>query len=453
MSENEIIESKETFTNYLNSEIDQLREDIKMPGWTNWAVLAALASIGWFIIQEAEKNIFNLEQIYLLFIILSMAYTVLREFYDFFKPNQSNRRIRYFTLDILFREKRLAIVINIIQACLMVFLLTHFSTQVGRIPYYLSLFHYGFILFSPIFVLIIENSIKKFTATNFYIPDIQNYNIPVGISFSSKRKNKVVMNLSAMPSIIMFIVVSYLLTNYSLFYFHLHGLAINPIAFSSLKLAILVFSIFLLLRLLVYSQQTSPTLKELVNIRRDLMFGNIDFEMAKRLAEISVSGLNKSAIIQREITNCIMTLQGIDTELNKAAQKNKIALSQLQEMKGNEDLESQRTLWETIRDATLSHFRQARKIYLSDKSLRGGLVLFVKIYGAIEPEDTGFIESIKKMAELYIEVKKKYDGTIYEWLNLVVKYEGDSASKKWRDIAIKELEAEAPHKSLEQGAA
>jgi hypothetical protein len=107
-------------------------------------------------------------------------------------------------------------------------------------------------------------------------------------------------------------------------------------------------------------------------------------------------------------------------------------------------------LWEAIRDATLSHFRQARKIYLSDKSLRGGLINFIKIYGAIEPHDTDFIEAMKNMAELYIEVKKKYDKTIDEWLNLAVKYEGDSASKKWREIALQELDAELPQKSLEQ---
>lgn len=448
MSKSEIIESKETFINYLNNEIDQIREDIKMPGWTNWAVLAALASAGWFIIQEIEKNIFNLEQIYLLFIILSMAYTVLRELYDFFKPNQSNKKIRYFTVDILFREKRLTIVINIIQACLLIFLLTHFSTQVGEIPYYLSLFHYGLILFSPALVIIIENLIKKFTSTNFYVPDMQNYNIPVGVSFSSKKKNKMVMNLSTIPSIALLIFVSYLLANYSLLYFHLHGLTITPSAFSSLKIAILVFSIFLLLRLLIYSEQTSPTLKELVDIRRDLMFGNIELEMGRKLAEISISGLNKSAIFQREITNCVMTLQGIDTELNKAAQKNKIALSQLQEMKGGEDSESQSTLWETIRDATLSHFRQARKIYLSDKSLRGGLFKFLRIYAPIDPSNTDFIDSMQKMGELYIEVKEKYDKTIYEWLNLVAKYEGRSSFGKWQDIATNELEAELPQHEI-----
>jgi hypothetical protein len=453
MSENNVIESKETFINYLNNEIDQIREDIKMPGWTNWAILAALASVGWFIIQEIEKNIFVIEQTYLLFIILSMSYTILREFYDFFKPNQANKKIRYFTIDVLFREKRLAIVINILQASLMLFLLSRFSKQVGIIPYYLSLFHYGFILVSPILVLLIENSIRKFTSTNFYIPDTQNYNIPIGVAFSSKKKTqktKFVMNLSTFPSVFMVIIVSYLLISYSLLYFHLYGLATTPPAYSSLKIAILVFSIFLLLRLLVYSEQTSPTLKDLVDIRRDLVFGNIDLEMAKKLAEISISGLNKSSIIQREITTCIMTLQGIDTELNKAAQKNKVASGKLQEIKGDANAESQITLWEAIRDATLSHFRQARKIYLSDKSLRGGIIKFIQIYGAIEPYDTDFTEAIKNMAELYIEVKKKYDKTIDEWLNLAVKYEGDSASKKWREIALKELDAELPQKSLEQ---
>ena len=60
------------------------------------------------------------------------------------------------------------------------------------------------------------------------------------------------------------------------------------------------------------------------------------------------------------------------------------------------------------------------------------------------PEDTGFFDSLRKMAELYIEVKTKYDETVFEWLSLTEKYEGGSTDNKWKKIAIEELKAELP---------
>lgn len=445
MSENEFSESKESFVNYLNNEIEQIREDIKMPGWTNWAVLAALASAGWFIILELEKNIFNTEQFYLLFILTSMAYIILRDIYDFLKPDQSNKKTRFFTVEIIFREKRLTFAVNIIHASLMMFLLIRFSNKVSALPFYFSLIYYGFIILSPAIGILIDKAIKRFTNANFYIPDMQTSAIPFNVPPALRNTSKPFKGGFIIPSIIFSLAITYSLFSYALFYFHSYGLGITDVTISSLKMAILSFSIFLLIKLWVYSEQTSPTLKELLEIRRDLIFGNINLDMAKKLTEISISGLNKSAIIQREVTNCIVTLQGIDSELNKAAQKNQIAISQIQDSN-----ESQQILWETMRDAILVHLRQARTIYLSDKGLRGGLGAFLKIYAPMEPEDMGFVESLRKMAELYIEVKKKYDETIFEWLKLAVKYEGVPKSNKWKDVAINELKAEIPEIIISQ---
>lgn len=440
MSENQVVDAKESFISYLNNEIDQIREDIKMPGWTNWAILAALASIVWLIILEIEKNVFNFDQIFLLYIILSLTYFIFRDIYDFAKPNQANRKIRFLTTDVLLRENKFAFIINIAQASLVVILLIHFSTQVGTFTYYLSLFFYGMMFFSPILLFLIDKSVKSFTHTNFYIPDSLDY--PISFSSPSLQKKFTILMSILNPSLFINIIILYASIKYSLLYFNLFGITINPATFSSLKIAILTFSIFLLIKVWIHNEQISPTLKELVEIRRDLMFGNINTDMAKKLAEISISGLNKSAIIQREIGNCILTLQGIDTELNKATQKNQIASAQYQT--NNENPESQQVLWETIRDATLVHLRQARTIYLSDRSLRGGLVKFLRIYAPIEPNDTSFVDSLRKMAELFREVKEKYDQTIYEWLQLIDKYEGHLALNKWKKIAIKELEAELP---------
>ncbi len=69
------VDSKEFFVDYLSKEIDQLHEDIKRPGWTIWAIVAAIASLSWLLILELEKNLYQLDQVLLLFLIISFIYS------------------------------------------------------------------------------------------------------------------------------------------------------------------------------------------------------------------------------------------------------------------------------------------------------------------------------------------------------------------------------------------
>lgn len=448
MSDNKITDTTGLFLSYINDEINQIREDIKMPGWTNWAVMAAVASIIWLLIIEVEKGVFKIEQICLIYIILVLFSSFLRNLYELLKPITSDNRIRYISIDLIFKEKRFTFVINIFQACLMVYLLWNFSSQSGTVPYYLAIISYGIYIISPLIIYLGYFISRKIYNYNLYFPDNKNAYMPIGFSLSSKRKSKVTLNLYALPSITMPIIYLYLSFKYSQLYIYLFGLSLDPTVFSNFRIAILCFSILTLLRLFIFNEETSPTLKELVDIRRDLIFGNIDLEMAKKLTEVSLSGLNKSTIIQMETRNCITTLQKIDAELNKAEQKIKIASSELEKNNTN-DLDAQRTLWETFRDATLAHFRVARSIYLSDKSLRLGLGVFLRVYGPIEPDNTNFIESLKKLDEIYKEVKQKYDQTIGKWLYLVDEYEGNSTKNLWREIAVSELAADLQKKNAE----
>jgi hypothetical protein len=70
---------------------------------------------------------------------------------------------------------------------------------------------------------------------------------------------------------------------------------------------------------------------------------------------------------------------------------------------------------------------------------------FLRVYAPMEPQDTSYIESVKNMTELFVEVKKKYDETVCKWLRLSVMYEGESARKKYEKIAVDDLAAELPN--------
>ena len=122
-----------------------------------------------------------------------------------------------------------------------------------------------------------------------------------------------------------------------------------------------------------------------------------------------------------------------------------MASSLLSESK-NQEIETTKTLWEPLRDATFSHFKQAREIYLSDKRLQSGLSAFIRFYDLFEPGNTDFITYTNKLGDLYNQVKKRYDSAIWKWLNLIHKIEGEDHASRWSRIAVDELDADLPEK-------
>src|SRR5690606_39528612 len=89
----ETINSKETFLEYLNTEIEQIREDMKTPGWTQWAIIGALASIFWLLVLEVEKDVFDSNQTLMLFAIISLFVNTIRYIYIQTKPDRKSTRL------------------------------------------------------------------------------------------------------------------------------------------------------------------------------------------------------------------------------------------------------------------------------------------------------------------------------------------------------------------------
>jgi hypothetical protein len=55
--------TKSRFLDYLDTEIEQVQDEMSRPGWTRWAILGGLATISWLILQEWEKGLINYDYV------------------------------------------------------------------------------------------------------------------------------------------------------------------------------------------------------------------------------------------------------------------------------------------------------------------------------------------------------------------------------------------------------
>jgi len=83
--------------------------------------------------------------------------------------------------------------------------------------------------------------------------------------------------------------------------------------------------------------------------------------------------------------------------------------------------------------------------------LIGGSANFlISKYAVFQPNDAEYLTHIEKLSNLYKQVKRKYDTTIWVWLNYVNKFEGKDVALHWKDVVVSELKAELPNTEFDE---
>lgn len=429
------IDSKEFFIEYLNTEIEQLREDLKTPGWTLWAIFAALASIGWLLILELEKKTSDLDQILLLFLLLGFISAIIRIIYRLVKPKQTRKKIQYATFEDAIKGDGLQLLYTVVSSIILILIVIQFSASVSKFTYYSVLTCSTALIIFPYLSLGLASMMKRFSGihTQFYVPDPKK-------DLVSSSPLTLVVNIVWLFIIGLYV---YWFLAFGSYYVQTYGIELTVKTISSFKIAILIASVFWLISLVVRRDVSSTAVNSLIAIRRDLIFDNISLDIARNLSEIALFGVDKASIIQVEVAGCIATLQQIDVELNNANKKNEAASKLLPEALG-EDRETANTVWESLRNDAFLHFKRAREIYLADTSLDGGLGMALKVYGKFEPENKEYVTYLENLRDLYQQVKEKYDSSILAWIQLINAFEGETSASAWQKVAVNELAADIP---------
>ncbi len=312
----------------------------------------------------------------------------------------------------------------------MILLVMHFNDRVYKGASYSYILCNTIFILIPLFIWSFAKVVDKFTGLPAYLPDVDK---------AQNTNNQFVSRFRKLFVPIMLVLSCFWLLSFVIVYVEIYGTGITLLAISSFKIAVLSVAILNLVKILLSSNDQKPTLNNLINIRRGLMFNNINLDLARNLTEVALNGLDKSSIIQAEVSNCISTLQKIDVELNNAIKKNEAAVKLVSE-RNDKPEDDVKILWESLRDVTFSYFERAREIYLSDKTLQYGLERHVRMYRFVEQGNTNYIQYLEKLYDLYDQVRKKYNSTICTWLNCVREFEGEDSALSWTKISIKQLE-------------
>ncbi len=420
------------FIDYLNREIEYLYEESKHPGWTKWVIIVSSASILWVLLSEIEKNTFDITHICVQLLLLFLGYSLVSDIYYLSKPKDSRKRPYFYSIENIYKSNLLGILLKGSKYLIIIALIVYISNIVGISPLVLALLRYAisFILLVVIFPLIKIFTLK--TNMKAFIPDNINFKLDnVGkVNKGIKIFIYIVNNSPIISAVVEIIIDIYIIVFYAYHYLVTIGIKTDPMAIANIKIAFLSFSIFILLYLLIDNIETEPSNTELINIRRELMFDNLELSIAKQLAEMAVIGIDKSTLIQMEVSDSINTLKNIEKELILVSKKIKI----------------KRNNWPTFKEEAYTHLQRARNIYLSDKRFQTGFKLMLPIYSMIDPHDIQFRTTLKNFQEIYLDVKRKYDKTILNWLKLIEKYEGKESRIIWERVATLELAAELPKK-------
>lgn len=454
--ETQTTHSKENFLNYLSTEIEQIREDMKTPGWTQWAIIGALASIFWLLILEVEKDTYELNQSLMLFAIISLLVTVIRNIHDLTKPKKAGKNTQLTTVPEWLSGKSSSLFVGVIWGLLIVFIIVRTFTNVNRFLYYSIV-----VCYSPVFILVpilylISRLFRRYTHGELYIPSDETSPVyDLGFAFRLLRKRTQFSTLKSLSNsyskpksidialVIRFLLLAYWVIGLSMYYTTVYPVVLDQTTISGFKIAVLGAVGMSLIRILLDRNTSLTTLNKLVDIRRDIVFNNIDLDVARKLTEIAIYGLNKSTVAQMEVANHVSTLQRIEAELTAAEKKNDAANILL--LENNDTLTSEKmVMWESLRDTAYSHFRKAQEVYQSEYRIFGDPRFLIVKYSVMQPNDTEYLSHVEKLADLYKQVKQKYDATIWVWLNYINKFEGEDVAKNWMGKAVEELKAELP---------
>jgi hypothetical protein len=259
----------------LEFEIKRITEARKRPGWTMWALLAALGAMFWagFSVLETSTSPVSQNVVYL-FITLAISIDAAafgREFLTSTKSKGSQNRFR-FARD-LFSVSRIAVTGAVLRYSILEYLLWHFSEVFDPVSR----------LCLQIFCAIVIILALVFIALSFA-------SIPLQVS-----PEHGLISRSALLFLMGVLIAAFI----NLWRPVLSGRFQANV--SEWKLAAICAATGLVLDLLCAPEKEFPLIDTFVDLRRKLALGEISVPAARRQFEIAIAGLAASDILQTHI--------------------------------------------------------------------------------------------------------------------------------------------------------
>ncbi len=278
------------FYNYLDSEINNLSGDIKRPGWNMWAILVGLATLGWLLLDALESGEYSFQNVIGLLFVLSLTqylYFSISGVFDSLSTN-NQKQARFINVASQIRNWRFFILL-IGQGAFLIFASIIFSDDVGTLITTLSIIFAAVIIIAVLF--------------SFALVFLQ---LPI-LSSPLKRNLNVIVSV-LFSALLLFIIWRHieLLLNSS------------STSFNDIRLTLLVAASFYLIVLLIRVPRGLLILDSLIDIRRQLMLGEISIENAVIQTNIALTGLRAYDVLEEYVVKLLSIYREAAAELTGA---------------------------------------------------------------------------------------------------------------------------------------
>lgn len=260
------------FAEYLNKEIDNLREEIKRPGWTNYAILISIATLVWTLLYCFETGGYSIRNVAFLILGFSLSWELITALILPKKPPR---------LD--FKLKRRFVNRNILSS--------------NKLPFFLFICRLGFFLFVSlalsrdlgIFTMIFTSVfLSIFIFCLLLAVVVVNYfKFPIPMSPPRKKLNMVINTI---------IILSFLVIIFRYLSFSLTSPSTSVL--TDIRLALLIVAIFHLFIILIRVPQGKLMFDSLVMTRRELALSEISLDTARIYTDVALTGFRTSDVLE-----------------------------------------------------------------------------------------------------------------------------------------------------------
>jgi len=282
--------NKEEFNIFLNTEIDNLRNEIQRPGWTTWALTGALAALIWILIDLVEQGGYSLKPVASLLLaiwFLAYSHTFIK---GYISPDlTSHSRRGRFMPTYMVSANVSGIILSLAQLVFLTIVVHRFSTELGSSATIISLAAVSLLLFFALAALVA-------ILARFPIP--------------FNARNRLSAILPIMCSTAMLVSVWY----------HLRFLWISPggTTVYDVRFAVVIAAIFYVSSRLVSVPRGALTLDVLATVRREFLFGRIELDTAMRQADIALAGMRASDLLESYVAKVLSLYRDASAEYNKS---------------------------------------------------------------------------------------------------------------------------------------
>lgn len=254
----------------IDFEIKNIDDEVSRAGWNFWILLGSIGTLGWLLLEELGGGAHDWKRSLLVFLMFNLSLDVIENLKSLTYLIVRNRSVnRFFLASRVLGSSRLAYIFVLFRIFVLILIIHYVKDSL--------IWHQALIVYYAVFFIL-----TLFILLTSFI------DLPVKPSKSTLPKF-----IGGIVVVINFIVLGFLTTE--IFTGKLF------IEINEYKIGALIFSMSFLAPYIILLNQNTYQKTSLVNVRRDLLLGNLSIDEAKSQTEILLLGMQVDDYLQDDV--------------------------------------------------------------------------------------------------------------------------------------------------------